>query len=61
MAEKKSSVGVIRKGAVIKDQGYVPYIDGKVEKTPDVAKASVVAGKNRGMGDALRGGTFKIC
>jgi|TARA_R110002020_G_scaffold124178_5_gene281063 hypothetical protein len=61
MAEKKSSVGVIRKGAVIKDQGYVPYSDGKVEKTPDVAKASVVSGKNRGMGDALRGGTFKVC
>ena len=61
MAGKKSSVGVARKGIVVKDQGYVPYSDGKVEKTPDVAKASVVAGKNRGMGDALRGGTFKIC
>ena len=61
MAEKKSSVGVARKSIVIKDQGYVPYGDAEVEKTPDVAKASVVTGKNRGMGEALRGGTFKIC
>ena len=61
MAEKKGSVGVVRKGIVVKDQGYVPYNDGEVEKTPDVAKASVVTGKTRGMGEALRGGTFKIC
>ena len=61
MAEKKGSVGVVRKGIVVKDQGYVPYNDGEVEKTPDGAKASVVTGKNRGMGEALRGGTFKIC
>jgi hypothetical protein len=61
MAEKKSSVGVARKGIVVKDQGYVPYNDGKVEKTPDVAKGSVVVGKNLGMGVALRGGTFKSC
>jgi len=61
MAEKKGSVGVIRKGLLIKDQGYVPYNDGKVEKTPDVSKASVEVGKNRGMGEAVRGGTFKIC
>ena len=33
MAEKKGSVGVVRKGIVVKDQGYVPYNDGEVEKT----------------------------
>ena len=58
---KKNSIGVARKGIVVKDQGYVPYSDGKKEKTPSVEKASMVSGKNRGMGDALRGGTFKIC
>jgi len=46
---------------VVKDQGYVPYNDGKNEMTPSVEKASMVSGKNRGMGDAIRGGTFKIC
>jgi|TARA_B110000495_G_C22436987_1_gene274602 hypothetical protein len=55
------SIGVTRKGIVVKDQGYVPYNDGKVEKTPNVSKASMVSGKNRGMGEAIRGGTFKIC
>ena len=34
--EKKSSVGVARKGIVVKDQGYVPYNDNKKEKTPSV-------------------------
>tara|TARA_R110000744_G_scaffold175788_1_gene294611 strand:+ start:221 stop:409 length:189 start_codon:yes stop_codon:yes gene_type:complete len=62
MAEKKKgSVGVIRKGMLVKDQGFVPYGDSKEEPTPDVAKASSTSGKNRGMGEALRGGTFKIC
>jgi hypothetical protein len=62
MAEKKSgSVGVIRKGMLVKDQGFVPYGDAKEEATPDVAKASSTSGKNRGMGEALRGGSFKIC
>ena len=31
------------------------------EATPDVSKATSVSGKNRGMGAALRGGSFKIC
>ena len=61
MKDKKNSTGVTRKGIVVKDQGYVPYNDGMVEKTPNVAKASVVSGKNRGMGEAVRGGTFTIC
>jgi hypothetical protein len=62
MAEKKGvSVGVTRKGIVIKDQGFVPYNDAKEESTPDVAEASSVTGKSRGMGEAVRGGTFKIC
>ena len=61
MKDKKNSFGVARKGIVVKDQGFVPYSDASVEKTPNVAKASMVSGKNRGMGEALRGGTFKIC
>ena len=62
MAETKSkSVGVVRKGIVVKDQGFVPYNNAKKETTPDVAKATSTTGTNRGMGEALRGGTFKIC
>jgi hypothetical protein len=59
MEKKKVSAGAVKKGIVI--QGFVPYNDGSVEKTPNVAKASKVSGKNRGMGDAIRGGTFTIC
>jgi|TARA_R110001599_G_scaffold317043_1_gene526286 hypothetical protein len=61
MEKKKGSVGVARKGIVVKDQGFVPYNDAKSEATPDVSKATSVSGKNRGMGAALRGGSFKIC
>ena len=57
MAKESSNA---TKGIVVEDQGYVPYNDAKDEKTPNVAKASVVSGKNRGMGEAIRGGTFKI-
>lgn len=57
----KSSKESTKKGIEIKDQGYVPYNDGKEEKTPNVEKGSVVSGENRGMGAAIRGGTFKIC
>tara|TARA_R100000541_G_scaffold26682_1_gene36044 strand:+ start:278 stop:463 length:186 start_codon:yes stop_codon:yes gene_type:complete len=57
----KESSNVTKKGIVVKDQGYVPYNDAKDEKTPSVSKASMVSGKNRGMGEAVRGGTFKIC
>jgi|TARA_R110000796_G_scaffold5890_5_gene21618 hypothetical protein len=59
MAKKDSKK--VKSGIEIKDQGYVPYNDAKDEKTPNVATASMVAGKNRGMGDAIRGGNFKIC
>ena len=61
MEDKKKSTGVTRKGIVVKGQGYVPYNNGMVEKTPNVSKASVVSGKNQGMGAALRGGTFTVC
>ena len=58
---QKNSVGVVRKGQVIKDQGFVPYNGPLEEATPDVAKATSVSGKTRGMGEAQRGGNFKIC
>jgi len=61
MASKKGSPGVIRKGQVIKDQGFVSYNPPKEEATPNVSKASVSSGTSRGMGDAQRGGQFKIC
>ncbi len=57
----KSSKESTKKGIEIKDQGYVPYNDGEEEKTPNVEKATMVSGKNRGMGEAIRGGEFKIC
>ena len=55
------SVGVIRKGIVVKDQGYVPYNAPEVENTPSTEKGTVVSGKNRGMGAALRGGKYSSC
>ena len=61
MASKFRSVGVSRKGIVVKDQGFVPYNNSKEEKTPNVSQASTTTGKHRGMGEALRGGKFKIC
>ena len=62
MAEKgNDSVGVIRKGSVIKDQGFVPYNAPEEEPTPEVSKGTTISGKSRGMGEAERGGTFKIC
>ena len=56
MAENK--VGVIRKGEVIKDQGFVSYKAPEDVSTPNVAKSSVVHGKKKGMGAALRGGNY---
>jgi hypothetical protein len=62
MAEKgNGSVGVIRKGSVIKDQGFVPYNAPEEEPTPEVSKGTTTSGESRGMGEAERGGTFKIC
>jgi len=58
---KGASVGITRKGIVIKGQGFVPYSDRKEESTPDSSKATSTTGKKRGMGEALRGGSFKIC
>jgi hypothetical protein len=39
----------------------VPYNAPKEESTPDVSKGTTTSGKSRGMGEAERGGTFKIC
>jgi len=57
---KKSSVGVVRKGEVIKGQGFVPYNPPKTVDTPSVAKGTIVKGKKKGMGAALRGSNY-IC
>jgi len=62
MSEKNTgSVGVVRKGSVIKDQGFVPYNGPEKETTPNISKGSVVTGKSSGMGEALRGGKFRSC
>jgi|TARA_Y100000310_G_scaffold223738_1_gene225618 hypothetical protein len=61
MASEKGSPGVIRKGEVIKGQGFVPYNPPQEEATPNVSKGTVTSGTSRGMGDAERGGKFKIC
>jgi|TARA_R110000744_G_scaffold111729_1_gene209924 hypothetical protein len=53
--------GRVRKGIEVKNQGFVSYNAPKEEKTPNVSKATKISGKNRGMGEAIRGGKFKIC
>jgi hypothetical protein len=65
MAKKKGkSKETIRKGMVVKDQGFVPY-NGSEEissKSGDGGYAGGMAsGTSRGMGGAIRGGSFKIC
>lgn len=49
-----------QKYADIKGQGRIPYCEMKEEKTPNIGKAQLSTGKKRGMGAALRGGSFKI-
>ena len=46
------------KGEKIKDQGFVSYKAPEDVSTPNVAKSSVVHGKKKGMGAALRGGKY---
>jgi len=61
MADKKNgSNGVTRKGMVIKDQGFVPYKAPESVSTPSGKGGEVTSGDARGMGEALRGGSFKI-
>jgi len=56
-----ASVGVVRKGIVVKDQGYVPYSDAATEKTPSTEKGTSVSGTSTGMGAATRGGKYTSC
>lgn len=46
--------------ADIQGQGSIPYAKATMEKTPDTSTAKITTGKKRGMGAALRGGSFKI-
>ena len=46
--------------AVFKDQGSIPYPNPKSIKTPKADKATITKGTARGMGAALRGGSFRI-
>ena len=46
--------------AVFKDQGSIPYPNPKTIKTPKANKATITKGTARGMGAALRGGSFRI-
>jgi hypothetical protein len=59
--KKGDSVGVIRKGQVIKGQGFVPYNGPKEVSTPDVSKGDMRYVKKRGMGAALRDDYFYDC
>ena len=45
----------------IKDQGRMPYSQAVVSDGPDTMDGIVTKGKARGMGGALRGGSFTIC
>jgi hypothetical protein len=44
--------------AEIEGQGRVPYAKEKSMATPETAKGHDLPGKSRGMGAALRGGSF---
>ena len=46
--------------AVFKDQGSIPYPNPQTIKTPKADKATITKGTARGMGAALRGGSFRI-
>jgi len=61
MAEKKNSNGVTRKGIVIKDQGFVPYNAPESVSSPSGKGGDMVSGTAKGMGEAVRGGSFKTC
>lgn len=45
----------------IKDQGRMPYSQAVVSEGPNTMDGIVTKGKSRGMGGALRGGSFTIC
>lgn len=47
--------------AEITGQGRVPYAKENSVATPKAAKGHVVQAEKRGMGAALRGGSFKCC
>ena len=55
------SVGKIRGGIEVKNQGFVSYNGPKKENTPNVSKAKKVKGMIRGMGAAQRGGRYINC
>lgn len=46
--------------ADVKGQGKIPYCQMVEEKTPNTATAKITTGKKRGMGAALRSGSFRI-
>jgi len=56
--KNQPSVGSIAKGEVIKDQGTVPYNGPKNVATPNTLTGIVTKGTNKGMGAALRGGSY---
>ena len=47
--------------AEIKGQGSIPYAKITTEATPNTATGKMVSGEKRGMGAAMRGGSFKSC
>tara|TARA_R110000744_G_scaffold88895_2_gene173080 strand:- start:37 stop:225 length:189 start_codon:yes stop_codon:yes gene_type:complete len=58
---KNNPNGVIRKGMVVKDQGFVPYNAPKSVSSPSGNGGEMVKGTAKGMGEAVRGGSFKTC
>jgi hypothetical protein len=47
--------------AEIKNQGSIPYAKITTEATPNTATGKMISGEKRGMGAAMRGGSFKSC
>jgi hypothetical protein len=65
MAKKKGKAKeTARKGMEIEGQGFVPY-HGSEEISSESGEGGyaggMVSGTSRGMGEAVRGGSFKIC
>jgi|TARA_R110000744_G_scaffold36954_1_gene84998 hypothetical protein len=55
------SIGKVAKGLVIEGQGTVPYNGPKSVDTPSTSTVMVSKGKKKGMGAAIRDGSYTYC
>lgn len=55
---KQGKVPAAVNHAMVEGQGKIPYAKEAAVSTPSTAKGHDLAGKSRGMGAAMRGGSF---